>query len=192
LGRQLLEKTIAKNIRALRKVRKMTLQDVENLTGLSKGYLSKVERGLKFPPFSTIGQIAGALGVEVAFLLKDNLPESPDSRISLTLSGQGKKAQTLAADRGYRFEALASGKPGKNMIPYIIEVAPQEEQVFSHEGEEFLYVLEGEMEFVYDDQTFLMKQGDSVYFESAVPHSGRSIGKGKTRLLAVMYNYKRL
>ncbi len=188
----MVEKTIAKNIRSLRKARKMTLQDVEDRTGLSKGYLSKVERGLKFPPFSTMGQIAGALGVEVSFLLKDKLPGTPDIRIALTPAGQGNKGQTLTEERGYRYEALAAGKPGKNMIPYIIEVAAQEEQVFTHEGEEFLYVLEGKMEFSYDDQTYIMNQGDSVYFESAVPHSGRSIAKGKTRLLAVMYNYKRL
>jgi len=170
----------------------MTLQDVEDRTGLSKGYLSKVERGLKFPPFSTMGQIAGALGVEASFLLKDNLIGTPDVRIALTPAGQGSKVQTLTEERGYRFVTLAAGKPGKNMIPYIIEVAPHEEQVFSHEGEEFLYVLEGKMEFSYDDQTYIMKQDDSVYFESAVPHSGRGIAKGKTRLLAVMYNYKRL
>lgn len=188
----MIEQTIANNIRSLRKARKMTLRRMEELSGLSKGYLSKVERGLKFPPFSTLNQIAIALQVDMAFLLKDNLPASADSRICLTKKGQGQMARTEEASRGYSFEMLTTDKPGKNMVPYVIEVAPNEEQIFQHEGEEFLYVLQGRMDFFYDGKTYAMEEGDSVYFDSGVPHSGKSNGQGKTRLLAIMYNYKRL
>lgn len=187
-----IEETIAKNIRALRQARKMTLQHLEDRSGLTKGYLSKIERGLKSPPLSTLNQIAMALGVDVAFLLKDNPPESADSRICFTRKGGGERAKTKQAARGYSYELLCSEKPGKNMVPYIIEVARHEEQVFSHEGEEFLYVLEGKMEFFYDGDSYLMEPGDSVYFDSRVPHYGKRVGRGRTRLLAVMYNYKRL
>jgi transcriptional regulator with XRE-family HTH domain len=188
-----LEKTIANNIRTLRKARKMTLQHMEDRTGLTKGYLSKIERGLKSPPFSTLNQIATALGVDLAFLLKKSPAPDADVRICYTENGQGERGRTEEQDaRGYRYELLATGKPGKNMIPYIIDVAPQETQTFQHEGEEFLYVLEGKMEFSYDGQVRIMNKGDSVYFDSLGPHSGRALGKGKTRLLAVMYNYKRL
>lgn len=187
-----IEETIASNIRALRKARKMTLQHLEDRSGLTKGYLSKIERGLKSPPFSTLNQIAIALGVDVAFLLKDALPETTDSRICFTKRGQGQRGKTEDAARGYTYEMLCSQKPGKNMIPYIIEVARHEQQVFSHEGEEFLYVLEGEMEFFYDGVSHMMEQGDSVYFDSLVPHYGKRVGRSKTILLAVMYNYKRL
>ena len=171
----------------------MTLQtDGGPDCGLTKGYLSKVERGLKSPPFSTLNQIAAALQVDLTYLLKDNPKGSGDSRISLTKKGQGQRARTGQASRGYSFEMLTADKPGKNMVPYIIEVSPEEEQVFQHEGEEFLYVLEGKMDFFYDGKLYCMEEGDSVYFESGVPHSGTSKGQGKTRLLAIMYNYKRL
>lgn len=184
--------TIAGNIRSLRKGRGMTLQNLADLTGLTKGYLSKVERGLKSPPFSTLNQLAAALQVDVAFLLREGPDQDSDPRICLTKKGQGEVAQTGVPTRGYGYEALASAKPGKNMIPYIIDVAVHEQQVFQHEGEEFLYVLEGRMEFNYDGTTYMMEEGDSVYFDSGVPHNGRALGEGRTRLLALMYNYKRL
>jgi mannose-6-phosphate isomerase-like protein (cupin superfamily) len=55
-----------------------------------------------------------------------------------------------------------------------------------------MYVLEGTHELVYGGERFIMRKGDSVYFDASVPHTGVSIGKRKARLLAVMYNYKRL
>jgi uncharacterized cupin superfamily protein len=78
------------------------------------------------------------------------------------------------------------------MEPYIIEPAFGEEAIFEHEGEEFMYVLDGTHELVYGAQRFIMRKGDSVYFDATVPHTGRSIGTRKARLLAVMYNYRRL
>ena len=171
-------------------MRKLTLQDLADLTGLTKGYLSKIERSKKAPPFSTITRIANALGVEVSYLFQDNGGAEDDPRIVFTKKGQGESVKTAGAFYGYGYEALASKKPGKNMIPYIIEPVAEEIGVFHHEGEEFIYVLEGVHEFTYDGKTYLMEEGDSVYFDSGIPHTGRNIGHA--RLLAVLFNYKRL
>ncbi|HEX16329.1 MAG TPA: cupin domain-containing protein [Deltaproteobacteria bacterium] len=62
------------------------------------------------------------------------------------------------------------------MEPYVITPAFEETAVFQHEGEEFLYVLEGTHEFIYGDQRYIMEEGDCVYFDSEVPHAGRSLG----------------
>jgi mannose-6-phosphate isomerase-like protein (cupin superfamily) len=91
----------------------------------------------------------------------------------------------------YHYEELAYKKAGKNMEPYIITPSFTEEAIFSHEGEEFMYVLQGTHEFVYGEETYILKAGDSAYFDSAVPHSGRSIGRKKAKVLAVLYSYKR-
>jgi quercetin dioxygenase-like cupin family protein len=77
------------------------------------------------------------------------------------------------------------------MEPFVIEPAFDEEAIFQHEGEEFMYVLEGKHEFIYNGNRYLMEKGDSVYFDAAVPHTGKSLGKKKAKLLAVMYNYRR-
>jgi mannose-6-phosphate isomerase-like protein (cupin superfamily) len=77
------------------------------------------------------------------------------------------------------------------MEPYIIEPAFEEKASFSHEGEEFMYVLEGIHEFVYDNKKYILREGDSIYFDFIVPHSGRSIGKKRAKILGIMYSYKR-
>lgn len=59
-------------------------------------------------------------------------------------------------------------------------------------GEEFIYVLEGKHELAYDGKKYLMEQGDSAYFDSGIPHSGRSLGRKKANIMAIMYNYRRI
>ncbi len=191
------EEIIAKNIKAIRKQRKITLQKLADLTGLTKGYLSKIERSRKAPPYSTLTKIAMALDVDAAFLLGERLDKSRDIRISFTKRGQGKIVRMVnslseGSLYGYGYEALASNKPGKNMEPYIIEPSFDEDAIFQHEGEELLFVLEGKHEFIYDGKKYIMEEGDCVYFDAAVPHTGKSLGQKKTKLLAVIFNYKRL
>ena len=77
------------------------------------------------------------------------------------------------------------------MQPFIIVPSFDEKAVFQHEGEEFMYVLEGTHELIYDGKKYNMEEGDCVYFDSSVPHTGKSLGKKKAKLLAVMFNYKR-
>jgi len=191
------EELIAANLKRLRKKRKMTLERLAELTKLTKGYLSRIERSKKAPPYSTLSKIALALGVDVSFILNDKLTMSPGERISFTKKNERKRVENIGllsegSLYGYKYEALAFNKPGKNMEPYIIEPAFDEEAVFQHEGEEFMYVLKGKHELVYGGEKFIMQEGDSVYFDAGVPHTGRSLGKEKARLLAVIYNYKRL
>lgn len=93
---------------------------------------------------------------------------------------------------GYEYGALASAKPGKNMEPYNIEPSFGEDAIFQHGGEEFMYLLEGKHLFIYDGKKYLIEEGDYVYFDSSVPHTGRSLGKKKAKVLAVIFSYKRL
>ena len=191
------EDLIARNIKTLRKQREITLEKLSALTGLTKGYLSKIERSRKAPPYSTLNKIAMALDVDAAFLLGERLDKSKDTRISFTKKNQGKVVNIMTSLSegslyGYVYEALASDKPGKNMEPYIIEPSFDEEAIFQHEGEEFMYVLEGRHELIYDEKKHIMEEGDCVYFDASVPHTGKSIGKKKAKLLAVMFSYKRL
>jgi transcriptional regulator with XRE-family HTH domain len=191
------EELIASNIKMVRKNRKMTLDQLAALTGLTKGYLSKIERSKKAPPYSTINKIAVAFGVDAASLIGERFSKTKESKISFTRKGHGRivpivRSLSEGSLYGYSYEALAVDKGGKNMEPYIIEPAFGEEAIFEHEGEEFMYVLEGTHELVYGGERFIMRKGDSVYFDATVPHTGISLGKRKARLLAVMYNYRRL
>jgi hypothetical protein len=97
--------------------------------------------------------------VEVAYLLSEKLDYSSDIRFSLTKNGKGKVVQTLGSSYGYEYEALGFTKPGKNMQPYIIKAAFDEKSIFQHEGEEFIYVLEGTYEFIYDGKKYIWRKG---------------------------------
>jgi transcriptional regulator with XRE-family HTH domain len=190
------EETIARNIYDLRKKRKITLDKLADLTGLTKGYLSKIERSKKAPPYSTLNKIAMAFGVDAASLLEENPRDKRNIQISFTSKSKGKSIKVVGSLAegslyGYNYEALAFDKSGKNMEPFIIEPSFDEEATFQHEGEEFMYVLEGKHELTYNGNRYLMQKGDCVYFDAAVPHTGRSLGNKKAKLLAVMYNYRR-
>ncbi len=185
------EKIICQNIKALRLARDMTLDDLSGLTGLSKGYLSKIERSGKLPPFSTLNRIAAALGIETVSLMTGQ-PEPTDTRLAIVRKNERKVIVTRGSLYGYKYETLAHTKPGKNMEPYIIEPAFEEKAIFQHEGEELLFVLKGKHEFTYDGQKYIMNEGDCVYFDSGVPHTGRSLGKQQARLLGVIFSHKKV
>jgi transcriptional regulator with XRE-family HTH domain len=193
----MLEESISTNIQRLRKKARMTLQDLADRTGLTKSYLSKIERKKQTPSFSAMNKIAVALGVDSTFLLAEKSEKIEDVRLSFTRKGMRKVINPL--DRlpegtlhNIRFEAMAFDKPGKNMNPLILTMTQEPAPVFQHEGEEFLFVLEGRHEFTYGDQKYVMEKGDSVYFDAAVPHTGRAVGGKQTQVLVVMFNYKRL
>jgi transcriptional regulator with XRE-family HTH domain len=185
------EKQIVKNIKALRKSKKMSLAQLAKLCNLTKGYVSKIENSDKAPPFSTLAKIASALNTDVNILIADESEVLEDLALCIVRKNERKKVISKGTLYGYHYEALAHKKTGKNMEPYFIVPAFDEAGVFSHEGEEFMYVIEGKHEFMYDGKKYILEEGDSIYFDSIIPHSGRSVGKKRAKILAIMYSYKR-
>jgi transcriptional regulator with XRE-family HTH domain len=185
------EKQIVKNIRNLRLSKKVSLGKLASLTGLTKSYVSKIENSHKAPPFSTLIKIANGLNTDVSLLIAEDSEILKDINLCIVRKNERKEVISRGSLYGYHYEALAHRKVGKNMEPYIIEPAFKEKAVFSHEGEEFMYVLEGTHEFVYDGKKYILHEGDSIYFDSIIPHSGRNVGRKKAKILAVMYSYKR-
>ena len=184
------EKQIAKNIKKMRLDSKLSQERLAELSGLTKGYISKIEKSDKAPPFSTLSKIANALNVDVAVLTAENLELPEDMNLCIVRKGEGKKISSVNLE-GYHYEVLAHKKKGKNMEPFFIIPAFDEKTIFAHEGEEFMYMLEGKHEFIYDNKKYILNEGDSIYFDSSIPHTGRSIGKKRAKILAVMYSYKR-
>ena len=115
---------------------------------------------------------------------KDRLKVGSNSRL---------KGAPHKAPYGYTYEAMAARLPGKNMEPYLItisDIIPKD--AFQHDGEEFIFILSGKMEFIYDGKSYFLEEGDSAYYRSGVPHSGRSAGGKKAKFLCIMYSYKRI
>jgi quercetin dioxygenase-like cupin family protein len=95
--------------------------------------------------------------------------------------------------RGYGYESLAYKKKGKNMEPYLITTLDSHPTgTFKHDGEEFIHILEGGMEFNYGGKKYILKKGDSAYFDSGIEHSTTKVlGDGHVKMLSVIFNYRR-
>ena len=184
------EKRIAANIKKIRLGHNMSQERLAELCGLTKGYISKIEKSDTAPPFSTLSRIAKALNVPMPVLTAEKPELLGDVHLCIVRKSKGKEISSPSLE-GYHYEALAHGKSGKNMEPFLLMPGFDEKAVFSHEGEEFMYILEGVHEFTYGKKKYILKEGDSIYFDSSISHTGRSIGKKKARILAVNYSYKR-
>jgi transcriptional regulator with XRE-family HTH domain len=186
------EKQITENIIRLRKAKNMSIDQLAKAAGLTRGYISKIENSHKAPPLSTLFRIAQALGTDLPLLIVDDASLVKQGRnLCIVRANERKAVVARGTLYGYSYESLAYGKAGKNMEAHIIEVAFDEKGVFSHEGEEFMFTLEGTHEFTYNNEKYILKEGDSCYYDSIVPHTGRSIGTKKAKVLAVTYSYKR-
>ena len=178
-------------IRKLRHRRSLTLQDVSELSGLSKSLLSQIENETSAPPIPTLVRIARALGVKISYFFRE---KSNEQRISVVRRASHRETEKLPHNRpqklGYRYVALAHPIVNQHMEPFWVHFEPREERdsvYYQHPGEEFLYVQEGQLEFEGADQTIVIAPGDSLYFKSNIPHTVRNVGKKKASALAVLY-----
>jgi transcriptional regulator with XRE-family HTH domain len=192
------EKAIIEKIKRIRSNKNITLKVLAAKTGLTEGYLSRIENGTSAPPISTLSRIAQGLEIDISYLLVDEAEvagNGPNIVINRKEDLDGLPSDKSAVGmirHGYHFEPLASAKRGKNMQPYCLtpDFAPGE--FLQHDGEEFFYVLEGRIEFLYGTEKYELGEGDSAYFESQVPHTGRSLGDKKSKILIILHSYKRI
>ncbi|MCG8565675.1 MAG: XRE family transcriptional regulator [Desulfobacterales bacterium] len=185
------EQSICQNIKALRLQHNLTLEELAQKTGLTKGYLSKVERSGKAPPYSTLNKIANALGMEVTTLLSESRQPPKDQPLFLSRAQDRPLIHASQQFAGYDYEILAEGKPGKNMEPFILHAPFDIPRLYQHEGEELIHILEGELEFHHGESSYILKKGDNIYFDAHLPHAGKSLGPNRAKLLVVIYFYKR-
>ena len=185
------EREVILKIRSLRRIKAVTLDQLSKMTGLTKGYLSQIENSTKTPPFSTLDKIAYALGVDITYFFVNSENEQVDAKITVIKPDERKRVAPGGLRRGYGYESLAYKKAGKNMEPYLITVDSQGRSIFKHDGEEFLYILEGTLEFHFGGEKYILKPGDSIYFDSGIEHSGLALGDGKVKMLCIIYNYRR-
>ena len=181
------EAEIGKRIRDFRLKKLLTLQELADKTGYSKGYLSKVEKSVKAPPVATLSVIARELDVSVSMILGE---EALTDSICLVRQNERTIMAKTGEEFGYAYEALANPYPNKHMEPYILSYPSDEalKHSFQHDGEEMLFVLKGKMRFKYGNQELLLNEGDCIYFDSGVVHTGESIGAEPLKTLIVIYS----
>lgn len=181
---------IGAKIKNLRTAKRKTLQEVANETGFSPALISQVENNNVSPPIATLSKIAKVLGVRVGYFFKD---EGPEEEYEVLRAGQRPVVTRVISrtgeQHGYTYHALSYKKRDKAMEPFLLAVDPEvcdDEVLYSHEGEEFLLVLEGEAEILLGEERIVLYEGDSVYFQSTVRHRLLSHGGKGAKVLAVL------
>lgn len=164
-------------IRKRRKQLKMTLQALCDASGVSVGYLSQVERDNATPSLGTLAQIADALQVGLDYFISASKPSDG-------LTRAGSRPLFALDNSSLRYEALGADFPGSEMSGYVLHIpAGYMSETVSHEGEEMIYVLEGEIEQSLGEQTFRMKAGDCLHYSGETAHAWRNPTERTARIL---------
>lgn len=177
------ERRVASRLRKLRRARGLSLDAVAAVAGTSKSLLSKIENAKVSSPISTYSRIAVALGATVG----DLLGEGDSGPCVLVRHNERKPMPRRGTRFGYSYEALGHKKGDKRMEPFLVTypaglaAAPS----FTHDGEEFLFLLKGRLEFVHGGRRFILGPGDCLYLDGKVPHGGRALGPNRAVAVAV-------
>ncbi len=160
---------LGKRIRLIRKEQNRTQEEIANACGFTKSSLSKIENEVSTPPVSTLVKIANALGVRVSELLEE---QSVQTTVFNTAGQYRDKSKWLKTDKGYSFYAFAGERRDKIIQPYLITAKKGEvkQHPFSHEGEEFIYMISGTMRYRVGATEYTIGPGDSIYFNSLEDH----------------------
>ena len=181
--------SVAQTVKNLRKEKGYSLNKLSSLSGLSKGYLSKIENGMNTPTITTMARIATALEVEVTYFFLQQNDSSQNRKLVSVRSNERKEIKIKSPESVVRRRwPLASQKYDRHMHPYIIEVPVEATDLYQFEGQEFYYLLEGKVELTYGGEKHLFEEGDAVYMDCDVPYSGRSMGPGPAKVLVVVYH----
>ena len=186
------ENQLGTKIQQIRENHEMSVEQLAEKSQCSRKVIESIESGDLIPSLTPLIRIARALGVRLGTFLDDApqigpvMIKSGKSEHVIHFSGKEDHPDTSALD----FYALASGKTDRHMEPFIIDVHPHETKKYklaSHEGEEFIYVMGGEIEILYGQETYLLSDGDSIYYDSVVPHDLHAYGDKDAKILAVVY-----
>lgn len=173
-------------LRSHRRRAGFTLETLADRAGLTKSYLSKVERGLSMPSIAVALKIARALDMDVGQLFSDDPDES-----SMTVDRRAQRAEVAEGDGPGTavYDPMATQMLRKSMQPFIVHpMTEPATEYMEHAGEEFIFVQSGTVEVSIPNQVITLEQGDSMYFDSNTPHRMQSVSAHRAVLLVVVHD----
>ena len=181
-----LNKYLGQTIKQLRNQHHLTIAEVAKLVGISRGMLSKIENGLTSTSMETLEHLANALGVTLSRLLQGY--NKPIESAQFVKNGKGLEVVRRGTKSGHTYHLLAYEQgPNKLFEPFLISLEEAEEfSAFEHSGIEFLYMLEGKVEYIVGDEVFVLEPGDSLTFNAELPHRPGNFLKIPIRFLAIV------
>ena len=185
-GERDLEAAIGSQIRIQRRKLDMTVAELAALAGLSPGMLSKIENGHTSPSLSTLKRLVGTLNVPFTALFH-RFEEQRDA--SHVKAGEGLKIERRGTRAGHQYALLGHGVHKEVAVePYMITLTHESEvfPLFQHDGQEFLYVVEGSMVYRHAGSSYPMEAGDSLFFDADAPHGPETLVSLPIRFLSVI------
>lgn len=178
-------KEVADRLRGLRDSLDLTAEEIAASCGITPEQYEIYESGDTDIPVSFLLKMANTYGVELTALLTGNEPKM--QVYFVTRAGQGVKVERTAA---YSYQDVAAGFARRQIEPFIVTVEPADQgkpmTINTHQGQEFNYVLEGQMEISVDGHSVVLNPGDSIMFDARHPHGMRTVGDKTVRFLAII------
>jgi len=186
-------KIIGGKIKGIRESRSLTIDELAERAGVNRIQVERIENNIEIPSLAPLIKIARALGVRLGTFLDDQTELGPV--VSRAEISKGQNAirftnESTVPRKHMEYHSLSLDKAGRHMEPFLIDIDPSGEDVFtlsSHEGEEFIYVLEGIVEVAYGKQNYILEAGDSIYYDSIVAHHVHSCNNDPAKILGVVY-----
>jgi transcriptional regulator with XRE-family HTH domain len=185
-----MSKHIGNKVKQIREGLKLSLEELAERSNLNIEQIKKIESNEIIPSLAPLIRIARALGVRLGTFMDDHEEIGPAINRKENLVQGISFSNNMSNERtAMQYFPLAAEKSGRHMEPFIVEVQSKNDEYIlsTHEGEEFIYVLGGEIEVVYGKETKQLKTGDSIYYDSIVPHHVHASGGQNARILAVVY-----
>jgi quercetin dioxygenase-like cupin family protein len=169
--------SLAEKVEAMRKAQTMDLETLAQKTGYDVEFLKKLEAGEVSPPVGALIQISRALAVDSAELLSEDRK-------------QERRKSFRRRTKAYSYKNLTPEAEDKHLWAYLVSLDPKKEHErvdYKHEGEEFVYVLEGKVELQVGGEVNILKKGSSFHFNSGMAHTLRNLSTKKSKMLVVVY-----
>lgn len=181
---EIIEHRIARRIRQIRMTRGMTLKQVSDATGLSKGLLSKVENCIVSPPIGTLSKLANAFEVPIGEFFD---LDGHDPGAVFFPKAKRKRVIGRRTSLNYEYQLLVDGKRRRDMHPLLVVIDGESYKfgLQEHPGEQFIFVLDGSMDYVIGDKSYALTVEDSLYHDARVPHGPKLRKDQKVRYLVV-------
>ena len=184
---------IGAKIRGLRETKNLSIEEIAERSGLTVEQIESIETDQNLPSLGPLIKIARALGVRLGTFMDDNDDLGP----IVTRAADREKDSCISfsndatdARKHMEYHPLAQQKAGRHMEPFVIDINPEDSpefQLSAHEGEEFIYVMQGEVEIVYGKETYKLGEGDSIFYDSIVKHHVHGAPGKSAKILAVVY-----
>lgn len=182
---------VGSKIKSIRESKSIKIEQVAERSGLTIDQIERIEENQYLPSLAPLIKIARVLGVRLGTFLDDSDQLGPViCRKDEYHDGISFSNETANSHNNLNFFALAQSKTGRHMEPFLIDIdsaSKDDYQLSTHEGEEFLFVLEGVIEVAYGKNKYVINSGESIYYDSIVEHNVHAANDSKAKILAVVY-----